>query len=282
MPADELTGLISRRVPVATGIALHVVERPGRGTPVICLHGIWGSWRRWRPLLAPGPGSFAGRPLLMVDLRGHGRSDKPETGYALRDYAADIVALLDALDAQRVTLIGHSLGALMSIVVVQTVPGRIETMVLEEPPLPLPTDLMNLGPFWASFAEALLGLFAIKHQPHSAVVAQLLEWAPDLTREQAEEYATSVIETADGVFAAITAGAFGGDELTAPSPPLPIPTLVFQGALPEQRGLQDEGVALLRARFPLLRLEVIPETGHSILDIAPEAYRAAIATFLGA
>ncbi|MGH9174646.1 MAG: alpha/beta fold hydrolase, partial [Vicinamibacterales bacterium] len=85
-------GLTQLLVPVATGVTLNVVERPGDGTPVICLHGVWDWWRYWRPLVPAGPGSFEGRPLLMLDLRGHGDSSKPETGYTVADYAADVVA----------------------------------------------------------------------------------------------------------------------------------------------------------------------------------------------
>ncbi|HEX5167414.1 MAG TPA: alpha/beta hydrolase, partial [Thermomicrobiales bacterium] len=105
-------GLVQRFVPVGTGITLNVVERPGAGTPVICLHGVWDWWRYWLPLVPEGSGSFAGRPLLMLDLRGHGDSSKPESGYSWVDYAADIVAFITERGYERVMLAGHSLGSL--------------------------------------------------------------------------------------------------------------------------------------------------------------------------
>jgi len=281
MGTSEPIPLIHRRIPLSTGVQLHGVERRGRGTPIVCLHGIWGSWRNWLPLLDPDPCVLPGRPLFMVDLRGHGASDKPASGYALRDYVADIIALVETLGAPRAVLAGHSLGALIALAVARSVPERIAALVLEDPPLPLPNDPRHLDPFWQSFAEALFGLAAIKHRPLDEVVAQIREWLPDLPLDKAQEYATSVIETADGVFAAITGGTFGGDDLLAPGPALPIPTLLFQGALPEQRGLQDAGVAALRAIFPKLTLVIIPDTGHSILEAAPAAYRQAVAAFFG-
>ncbi len=281
MGPSEPAGLVHRLVPLSTGIRVHVAERPGTGTPVVCLHGIWGSWRGWLPLLEPDPCAFAGHPIVMADLRGHGASDKPETGYRLADYAADAIALIDALGASQAILAGHSLGALTAIAAARRLPDRIAALLLEDPPLPLPNDPSQLDPFWQSFAEALFGLAAIKHRPLEEVVAQIREWLPDLPLDRAHEYATSVIETADGVFAAITGGTFGGDELLDPGPPLSIPTLVFHGAIPEQRGLQDAGVAALRALFPALTLEIIPGTGHSILEAAPVAYRQAIAAFFG-
>jgi pimeloyl-ACP methyl ester carboxylesterase len=217
----------------------------------------------------------------MADLRGHGASDKPETGYRLADYATDAIALLEALGAPQAILAGHSLGALTAIAAARRVPDRIAALLLEDPPLPLPNDPSQLDPFWQSFAEVLFGLAAIKHRPQEEVVAQIREWLPDLPLDKVQEYATSVIETADGVFAAITGGTFGGDDLLNPGPPLSIPTLLFQGAIPEQRGLQDTGVAALRAIFPALTVVTIPETGHSILEAAPVAYRQAVAAFFG-
>jgi pimeloyl-ACP methyl ester carboxylesterase len=277
----EPAGLIHRQIPLATGVALHVAERPGEGTPVVCLHGMWSWWRTWLPLLSPGPGSFAGRPLLMVDLRGHGASAKPANGYALKDYTADAVALVETLGVERVTLAGHSLGALTSLAAARIVPDRIESLLLEEPPLPFPTDLAHLDAFWTDFAEALVGLFGLKHEPPEVVVAQLMEWIPDLRRESAEKHAASVIATADGVFAEVSGGTFGGEELTTPGPPLAIPTLLFQGTIPGLRGLLDEGVAQIRVIVPDLRVEAIPDTGHSVLAGAPAAYRAAVAAFFG-
>ncbi len=281
MGTSERAELMHRQIPLPTKVRLHIVERHGSGVPVLCLHGIWGSWRNWLPLLDPDPCAFPGRPLVMLDLRGHGASDKPATGYALRDYAADTIALIEALGAPRVVLAGHSLGALAAIAAARNVPERIAALLLEDPPLPLPNDPFHLDPFWRSFAEVLFGLAAIKHRPLEEVVAQIREWLPDLPLDKAHEYGASVIDTADGVFAAITGGTFGGNDLLAPGPSVSIPTLLFQGAIPEQRGLQDSGVAALRAIFPNLTLVTIPDTGHSILEAAPAAYRQAVAAFFG-
>ena len=130
-------GLVQRSVPVGTGVTLNVVERPGAGTPVICLHGVWDWWRYWRPLVPAGPGSFAGRPLVMIDLRGHGESSKPESGYTRADYAEDVVAFISEQGYERVTLVGHSLGSMTALLVAAQMPERVESLVLEDPPLPV-------------------------------------------------------------------------------------------------------------------------------------------------
>ena len=72
--------LTSERVELSTGLTLHALHRPGTGIPVIGLHGIWDEGAYFAGLAGDGPGTFAGQPLYLMDLRGHGDSDKPESG----------------------------------------------------------------------------------------------------------------------------------------------------------------------------------------------------------
>jgi pimeloyl-ACP methyl ester carboxylesterase len=279
MALSEAAGFIHHDIEVSTGITIHLVERSGAGTPVVLLHGIWGSWQSWVPVIDLPSDPFNGRPLWLLDLRGHGMCSKPDTGYALRDYAADVCALVEERGARQVILCGHSLGALTSLAAVRQMPERVEALILEEPPLPTPTDVASLDGFWASFAEAVVGLFMLKHQPIDVIVDELMAHDPELARGEAEDAAKSITTTADGVFTAIINGDFGADGLTDGGP-LPIPTLIFQGALLDQRGLSDDGVALLRSLLPESRVVVLPETGHSIHQADPQGFSKAVHSFL--
>jgi pimeloyl-ACP methyl ester carboxylesterase len=253
-------------------VALNVVTRPGAGTPVVCLHGIWDWWRYFRPLVPDGPGSFAGRPLVMLDLRGHGESDKPAQGYAWNDYAADVIALIRQRGWQRVTLVGHSLGALTALLVAAALPERIESLVLEDPPLPLPD-----GP-----SELFRGVYEMKQQPFERIVDDLLAWRPWLTRAQAEEVATCLSQTANGVFEATFAGASAGIPIPVPGVTIDAPALVIRAGDAQQRALRDGGEELLRQVLPNARFETIPGTSHTVLRDRPDAYRALLADVLGA
>jgi esterase len=109
-----------------------------------------GSWRpggrgpRSPPVvLLPGTGLTAGdwdlvahdlaadRTVHAVDLRGHGDSDRPGR-YSIALMAADVTALLDALDEPAVDLVGHSLGGLVALRVAAARPGRVRRLVLED------------------------------------------------------------------------------------------------------------------------------------------------------
>ncbi|MEX1158520.1 MAG: alpha/beta hydrolase [Thermomicrobiales bacterium] len=265
-------GLVQRFVSVGTGVTLNVVERPGEGTPVVCLHGVWDWWRYWRPLVPAGPGSFEGRPLLILDLRGHGDSSKPESGYRWDDYAADVVAFIAEHGYERVTLAGHSLGALTALLTAAQMPERIESLVLEDPPLPLRT-----GP-----NDAFRGVYEMRAQTFEQIVDDFTVWRPWVTREQAKESATCLMNTADGVFQAMFSGASAGIQIPVPGVVIDAPTLVIRAGNAEQRAFGADGEDLLRPVLPRMRVETIPDTSHTVLRDAPDAYRALLAEVAGA
>jgi pimeloyl-ACP methyl ester carboxylesterase len=115
----------------ARGLRFHVAEA-GAGAPVLLLHGWpehWWAWRRVVPLLAPHA------RLLMLDLRGFGWSDAPADGYDKQTMADDVLAVLDALELERVRVVGHDWGAWIAFLVALAAPSRIERLLaLSMPP----------------------------------------------------------------------------------------------------------------------------------------------------
>lgn len=281
MELAEPDGLIHHRFQVETGLALHAVERPGAGEPIFLLHGIWGTWRSWLPLLHRDEGNLITRPLLAVDFRGHGFSDKPAVGFTLADYASDLLALFNYLELDRATVVGHSLGALVALEITAASPDRICKLVLEEPTLPIPDRTENLQGFWEEFVEALFGLYLLKHEPHEVVVDELQRAAEELSREAAEEGAYSIARTADGVFAAAMDGKISTASFDHLGMPLAIPALVFQGERVEDRALGEEGVAMLRRILVDPVIVTLAETGHTVHNAQPDAYLRVLSEFLG-
>jgi pimeloyl-ACP methyl ester carboxylesterase len=87
-------------------IRLGATRWPGTGTPVVLLHGL-ASQRRFWNLVAP---HLAGLPVLAVDQRGHGDSDRPRASYELPEIATDLAIALDAIGWSRAVVVGHSWG----------------------------------------------------------------------------------------------------------------------------------------------------------------------------
>ena len=102
--------MIEHRQIEANGIKLHVAEA-GAGPAVVLCHGwpeTWYSWRHQLKALAE-----AGFRALAPDMRGYGRSDRPEAieSYTQLHIVGDMVGLLDALDLPQAVIIGHDWGA---------------------------------------------------------------------------------------------------------------------------------------------------------------------------
>jgi len=101
---------VQHRMVEANRIRLHVAEL-GEGPAVVLCHGwpeTWYSWRHQLPALAA-----AGFCVLAPDMRGYGRSDRPEAieAYTQLHIVGDMVGLLDALDIPQAVIIGHDWGA---------------------------------------------------------------------------------------------------------------------------------------------------------------------------
>jgi pimeloyl-ACP methyl ester carboxylesterase len=88
------------------GVRLGATRWPGHGTPIVLLHGL-ASQRRFWNLVAP---QLGGSPVLALDQRGHGDSERPDSDYALSTVAADLAVAMDAVGWSRAVVVGHSWG----------------------------------------------------------------------------------------------------------------------------------------------------------------------------
>lgn len=73
--------------------------------------------------------------VLLYDLRGHGRSERPDSGYNLSEMTRDLEGLVSH-NNEALTLVGHSYGALVALNFAVTFPERVKQLVLVEAPLP--------------------------------------------------------------------------------------------------------------------------------------------------
>ena len=129
MPASTAT------VTLPSGVTLSYAESGAASAPtVVLLPGPTDSWRSYELVLDRLPASIH---AIAVSPRGHGDSDKPVSGYRVKDFTADVVTALDALGLDHVFLAGHSGSCLVARRVAIDHPERVVGLVLEASPTTL-------------------------------------------------------------------------------------------------------------------------------------------------
>jgi pimeloyl-ACP methyl ester carboxylesterase len=94
---------------------------------VVLIHGYTDNARDWVPLV---PYLSKGLRLILVDIRGHGQSSKPECCYSRLDFAYDIKLMMDALGIKKADIVGHSLGSIIAQTFAEYWPERTSHAVL--------------------------------------------------------------------------------------------------------------------------------------------------------
>jgi pimeloyl-ACP methyl ester carboxylesterase len=151
------------------GIRLHIVQAgPKSGIPVVLLHGFpefWYGWRKQIPALVE-----AGCRVIVPDQRGYNLSDKPKgaKAYCINNLVEDIVGLINALDYQKVNLVGHDWGALVAWMLGIQHPGRLRRLGILN--VPHPTVMKQF--LRRDFEQMRRSLYALYFQ---------LPWLPELS-----------------------------------------------------------------------------------------------------
>jgi len=109
------------------GIQIQLAVWEGSGKRILSIHGLTANSRFWDCLasaLSPA------HKVIAMDLRGRGLSEKPPAGYSIEHHCRDILALLNDLGLKRIVLMGHSLGAFISLVFAAKHPQKVDRLIL--------------------------------------------------------------------------------------------------------------------------------------------------------
>lgn len=117
-------------VELDTGITMKYVEmgKPD-GKPLILIHGMTDNSRGWSLIAPYFTDDFH---VYMIDLRGHGDSDKPDMKvYSMALYAADIASFMEKLQIEEADIVGHSLGSMIGQTFAINYPDKVTNLILE-------------------------------------------------------------------------------------------------------------------------------------------------------
>lgn len=120
---------------VVDGVSIRIHHLGGSGPPLVCVHATGFHGRVWEPFVPRLRERFS---IVALDQRGHGDSDKPETGYEWTRFGEDVLGVIDELELEAPAGIGHSAGAAALVFAETTRPGTFSRLVLMDPVTPRP------------------------------------------------------------------------------------------------------------------------------------------------
>ncbi len=252
---------------LATGVRLHyAVQGDSNGPPIIFLHGYtdsWFSFSRIFPYLSKSFRSFA------ISQRGHGDSEKPTGAYSMLGMAEDILAFIESMNLQKVTLVGHSMGSLVAQEVALFAPEHLARLVLVGSATNLRSEeLFEMQRHVDGLSDPVPQEFARAFQ-----VSTIYHPIP-------EDFLNQVISESLKLTAHVWREALRGQlefDTTARVKQIKVPTLVLRGDRDEifPRDAQQATEAIPNAVFKLYA-----ETGHALHWERPREFVADLEEFI--
>jgi non-heme chloroperoxidase len=265
---ENLTDLRLANVQLPAGLRLHYAEQgPPSAHPLILLHGFTDSWFSYSRVL---PALAARYHIYVPSQRGHGDSDRPPAGYAMADFAADVVAFMDAMSLPQAVVIGHSMGSIVATELALVAPERLNALVLMGANTSWNTpDIVAFQEIVASLTDPVPAEFAREFQSSTA-----FEPLPEAFMER-------VVAESLKLPARVWRGALAG-QITADYVErlgaIRTPTLVLGGE--EDAYCPAEKQRELAARLGNAELKLYPRLGHCPHWERPEAFVQDVEAFL--
>jgi pimeloyl-ACP methyl ester carboxylesterase len=259
-------------------------EEKGKGSPVLLIHGFGASTYTWRHI---APELARTHRVIAIDLKGFGQSDKPfDEHYSVFDQADLLMDLVEAQDLRDLTLIGHSFGGGVALVLALSddprIKGRISKLVL----LDTIAYPQHIPVFFRMLDMPLVSHLGVRMVPPAVQTRIALQIAyldnSKIDDEEVEAYAAP-LRTAAGKHAIIHSARQimpeGMEDISDRYKTIETPTLIMwcdhDRIVPLEVGLK------LRRTLPNSTLRVVKECGHMPQEEQPERTLELIQGFLG-
>jgi pimeloyl-ACP methyl ester carboxylesterase len=278
----------------ANGIRLHYTRTGGGKPPLVLAHGVTDGGLCWAPVaeaLAPD------YDVIMVDARGHGRSEAPERNYDSRTQAADLHGAIVALGLQRPAVLGHSMGAATALVLAGTYPAAPGAILLEDPPgwwgaapavqaddaAGTRADAVIYGRARAN-EERQVGMRAwftnLKRKSRDELIAEQHAATPSWSEAELGPWADAKLQVSPHVLSVFDPQAPGTVDWPAVLGRITCPALLITSDPALGAVLPAEGVTALQALVPQLQVAHIAGAGHNIRREQFPRYLAVVRAFL--
>jgi len=260
-------------------VRLHYLDygSPGR-RPMLCVHGA-AAHAHWFDFIAA---SFTPtHHVRALDLRGHGDSAwAPMQTYDFKHFAADLNAVVEALDLRDFDLIGHSMGGMVSLFYASTYPGRLGRLIVVDTMMLMPMERINA---MRAFGLTPPSSYATQEE----LVARYRLNPPETHIAPAEivrhEALHSGRQTPDGRWQHKADRRVYANTSQIEGMPMwskiEVPALVVRGERSKRFG--PEEMQRIRERAPQVRMAEVSASNHHITLDNPHEFSAVVRDFLG-
>jgi 3-oxoadipate enol-lactonase len=233
--------------------------------PLRFLHGVMGSSEIWKPQVSYFKNQ---RRIIILDLRGHGQSDKPRGKYSVTQFSDDLHSLMKNLDVEKAIIIGHSLGGMIALKVTLDYQDMVDKLIL------IDTTAKPASSFRRRLLLSLSkSLIDISYRSFLKIYVSRYS---DLEDSDLEEVVTRLLKTPKHVTKSCFS-AIAGFDVTSELAKILVPTLIIHG---EESSTPVVLAEYMNQHIPNAELIIIEGAGHASPKENPDKIWKAIERFI--
>lgn len=233
-------------------IDLNYIEGPKNGLPLLLVHGNFGRWQSFLPIIHDLTSHMH---VFALDLRGHGKSSRAPGTYVLQNHLLDVISFIKEQIRSPVYLFGMSLGGMVSLMAGAQYPELVRGIITADPPLTLET----LRPIVESQKE--LGQRIIHYLNTNQI--------DKLYQEINDDFSSDNLCACDPNVLMMTFDRYeemlNGYDIEQLFPSIKCPVLIMRGEKELGSMISDKDMKLAKALLPQLKQHQISGVGHSLL-----------------
>jgi pimeloyl-ACP methyl ester carboxylesterase len=259
------------------GIRMHYTRTGGAKPPLVLAHGFSDDGLCWTPVAQALAADY---DVVMVDARGHGRSEAPAHGYGAAEQAADLAGVIAAVGLHKPPILGHSMGAATALVLAGTYPDVPGAVLLEDPParwMPAPPPPPADPAATPRPAPTTDWITRLKTKTREELIADQRAETPHWSDAELGPWADSKLRF--NLNARNREGVAPVD-WPATARRITCPALLITGDASHGAIVKEEDAATLRSLVPQLKVAYIAGAGHSIRRDRFDDYLAVVRVFL--
>lgn len=251
------------------GIEIAIHRYDGNGPEVLLIHGIGSSSADFNPVIHQ---MTAFCQPITIDLRGHGASGQPASGYHYQDYIRDLDIVLTDLQMEHPIILGHSLGGIITLMWAAMNPSRPHALIIEDSPLRSGGD----------FREAFDGWLMLNALPQAAARDWYETKNPDWSADLLDQRSFDMVNTARAAIEELREISLSNNGLDsfAGLEAITAPLLFLQGDPDAGSMVIPEDLEAMQQLLPQMEVEQFPGAGHTIHRSHPEEWLERVQAFI--